>query len=147
MRERRPIAHPDPEVLPPPKGDVLAAQLVGQWRICSMELWSQEDVDTLGPAFVRLDRDGTGEMAFLCVEAWLDCAPAQRDGRPALEFSWEGSDDGDHRCGRGWLRVGDTDDTISGRFFFHRGDSSGFTAERVAADAVRRRRRRTRRRQ
>ena len=135
----------DPEVLPPPKADLLPAPLVGHWRICSMEVWSQEHVETLGPAYVRLDRDGAGEMTFLCVEAWLDCQLTQRDGRPAVEFSWEGSDDGDHRCGRGWLRLGDTDDAIVGRFFFHQGDNSAFTAERVAAGSVTRARRRPRR--
>ena len=137
---------PDPEVLPPPNPALLPPLLVGHWRIREMELWSQEHVETLGPAFVRLDADGAGEMMFLCVEAWLDCEPTERDGRPALEFSWEGSDDGDHRCGRGWLCLGDTDNAVLGRFFFHRGDSSAFTAERVAADTVARRRRRTRRR-
>jgi hypothetical protein len=137
---------PDPEVLAPPAPPLVLAALVGHWRIRAMELWLQEDVETLGPALVRLNRHGRGQMTFLCVQARLDCQPTERDGRPALEFSWEGSDDGDHRCGRGWLRLGDTDDSILGRFFFHQGDNSAFTAERVAADAVARRSRRTRRR-
>ena len=137
---------PDPEVLPPPTTVLLTAPLVGYWRIRSMELWSQEHVETLGTALVRLDPDGSGEMTFICVKAWLDCQPTQRGGRPAIEFSWEGSDDGDHRCGRGWLCLGETDDVILGEFFFHRGDSSAFTAERAAPDTVPRGRRWTRRR-
>jgi len=138
---------PDPEVLPRPQLPKVPALLVGYWRIREMELWSREDVETMGPAFLRLDPDGSGQMMFLCVEAWLDCEPTEREGKPALEFSWEGSDDGDDRCGRGWLRLGDGSDVIVGQFFFHRGDRSRFMAQRVAAgDIVRRMRRKPRRR-
>ena len=37
----------------------------------------------------------------------LDCRDADRDGRPGVEFSWQGSDEGDDVSGRGWaaLRV------------------------------------------
>jgi len=138
---------PDPEVLPPPTPDLLPDALVGYWRIQWMELWSQENVETLGPAFLRLNRDGTGEVSFLCVEGWLDCEPTQRDGMPAADFSWEGSDDGDTRCGRGWFRLTEVKDAIVGRFFFHRGDNSAFRAHRVEANAVpKRERKRSRRR-
>ena len=137
---------PDPEVLPPPAPVLLPASLVGHWRIQWMELWSQDDVETLGPAFIRLNKDGTGEFSFLCVQGWLDCEPTQREARPALDYSWEGADEGDPRCGRGWLRLTDADEAIVGRFFFHRGDNSAFKAHRVAANTiVKRERSRTRR--
>jgi hypothetical protein len=41
--------------------------------------------------------------------------------------SWEGEDDGDSKCGRGWAAL-EADGTLKGRFFIHRGDDSWFTA-------------------
>jgi hypothetical protein len=105
-----------------------------------MDLWAQEHVEALGPALIRLERDGAGEISFLCVRGWLDCEPRERDGRLGVEFSWEGEDDGDHRCGRGWLRLAGTDSTLDGHFYFHRGDSSAFKAERISDDATLQRR-------
>ncbi len=59
------MVEPDPEVLPPAKIALLTAPLVGHWRIRSMELWSQDHIETLGPALIRLNPDGTGEMTVL----------------------------------------------------------------------------------
>jgi hypothetical protein len=129
------VEPPDPEVLAPER-DVLPARLVGPWRISSMELWEQEDVDTMGPGRIHLNKDGTGDITFLCVQGRLDCEALERDGRPAVDFTWEGDDDGDRRCGRGWLRL-DTDEAIVGRIYFHMGDSSAFRADRATPGAVR----------
>ena len=127
---------PDPEVVAPSLPDLLPDSLVGHWRIQWMELWSQEDVETLGPAYLRLNKNGTGEVSFLSVQGGLDCQPTQREARPAVDFSWEGSDDGDVRSGRGWVRLTETDDAMVGCFFFHRGDSSALKAHRVAAPGI-----------
>jgi hypothetical protein len=96
-----------------------------------MELWAQEHVDLAGPGTLQLKRNGEGEMTFIAVRCWLDCEPADRGGRPGCEFSWEGVDEGDSRCGRGWAKLGETDDTLEGRLYFHMGDVSSFKAERV----------------
>lgn len=135
---------PDPEVVAPER-DLLPAKLVGFWRINWMELWEQEDVEELGPAGIHLNKDGTGDIKFLCVEGGLYCEALERDGRAAVDFTWEGDDDGDRRCGRGWLRL-DTDEAIAGRVFFHMGDTSAFKAERAKEEAVRSQRRAGRRR-
>jgi hypothetical protein len=54
-----------------------------------MEQWAQEHVDLLGPATPHLKRNGEGEINFIALRGWLDCEPAERDGRPGVEFSWQ----------------------------------------------------------
>jgi hypothetical protein len=58
----------------------------------------------------------------------MDVLPADRDGSPAIEYSWEGTDEGDHVSGRGWA-VLRADGSLSGRIYFYRGDESSFRAE------------------
>jgi hypothetical protein len=43
--------------------------------------------------------------------------------------SWEGFDDGSPASGRGWATL-DTAGRLVGRIFIHKGDDSGFVAER-----------------
>ena len=102
---------------------------VGRWRITEMELWDQDALDLVVPAFVEFDRDGMGHFQFIAVQGWLDCRVGQRDGMPSVEFSWEGEDDGDDGCGRGWGILRDR--RLEGRWFFHRGDDSSFLATEV----------------
>jgi len=49
----------------------------------------------MGPAFIEFQADQTGSFRFIAVEGWMDCAHGRRDGRPCVEFSWDGDDDGD----------------------------------------------------
>lgn len=102
---------------------------LGRWRITEMELWTAEDLDLLGPAHLTLERDGLGAMGFIAIEAGLDYRVIQRDGRPAVEFSFEGSDEGDRISGRGWAVL--EGDELRGRIFIHQGDDSSFAARRI----------------
>ena len=52
-----------------------------------------------------------------------------RDGTACAEFSWEGFDDGSPASGRGWAALG-TAGRLVGHIFIHKGDDSGFVAER-----------------
>lgn len=92
-------------------------------------LGAAEDLDLLGPARLVLKRDGSGEMSFIALEAGLDYRVGRRDGQPAIEFSFDGSGEGDRITGRGWavLEV----DGLHGRIFIHH-DESSFVARRVA---------------
>jgi len=45
-----------------------------------------------------------------------------------LDFSFEGEDEGDQICGRGWAEV--KGKIMSGRIYLHMGDDSSFTATR-----------------
>lgn len=96
-----------------------------------MELWEPNDLDEIAQAHLSLGKNGLGELAFLCVSADVDYRVVKRDGRPAIEFSFQGEDELDPVSGRGWA-VLDADE-LRGRLFFHRGDDSAFVAKRKAA--------------
>lgn len=104
-------------------------KITGRWRIVDMELWEQEDVDLLGPAFINFARDRSGSFRFLAVEGWMDCRDAPRDGRPGAEFTWDGNDEGDRTSGRGWVTL--EGDILVGRIYIHLGDDSAFRAVRA----------------
>ncbi|GAA0913414.1 hypothetical protein Vau01_052340 [Virgisporangium aurantiacum] len=104
---------------------------IGRWRIVSMELWDSDAIDLVGPGFIEFRRDGTGRFGFIAVTGWMDCREDTRDGRVRVEFTWEGSDEGDQVSGRGWAALTD-DGSLDGRIVFHLGDDSGFHA--VPAD-------------
>ena len=102
---------------------------LGKWFINDMDMWAADARDLMGPAFMEFEPDGTGSLRFIAVRADLDWELAQRDGRPAVEFSWEGLSEGDEICGRGWAVVADGVG-IEGRIFIHLGDESSFEAAR-----------------
>jgi hypothetical protein len=64
----------------------------------------------------------------------MDCCGGQRDGRPCVEFTWEGSDECDPASGRGWA-VLEEDGSLRGHIYFHLGEDSGFQAVRAEAAA------------
>lgn len=103
---------------------------LGKWRITEMDHWDQEGFDLLGPAFIRFDKNRTGEFRFIAVQGWMDCRYGKQEGRLFVEFSWDGNDEGDPACGRGWARI-EEKGTLSGHIFFHQGDDSGFKAVRA----------------
>jgi hypothetical protein len=117
----------------------------GRWRIVSMELWDADAIDLVEPGFVEFSRDGTGQFGFIAVTGWLDCREDSRDGRSRVEFTWEGSDEGDQVSGRGWGALAD-DGTLDGRIFFHLGDDSGFHAVRIEPEPAAKRTAQRRRR-
>jgi hypothetical protein len=104
--------------------------LAGRWRIVTMELWDTDAIDLVTPGFIEFDGQRSGRFGFIAVEGQLDCRSGMRDGRPCVEFTWEGSDDCDPASGRGWAILTDND-TLDGRIFFHLGDDSGFQAVRT----------------
>jgi hypothetical protein len=108
----------------------MTPRATGRWQIVEMDLWDRDAIDLLGPAFIEIGADATGSFRFIAVEGDIDGHHIKRDGHPAIEFSWVGADDGDDASGRGWARV-ETDGSLTGHIYFHRGDDSGF---RAAAD-------------
>jgi len=103
---------------------------VGYWRITEMEVWDEDYLDLVVPAFIEFDREQMGQFQFGTVRGWLDCRFGERDGAAAVDFSWEGENDNDPGCGRGWgvLRG----ERLEGRLYIHRGDDSAFVASRTA---------------
>ncbi len=97
-----------------------------------MELWDDEAINLLGPAFIHFGPDNSGSFRFIAVEGWMDVRPTAKDERPGVEFSWEGNDDGDLTSGRGWASLTE-DGSLTGRIFIHLGDDSSFHAVHEAA--------------
>jgi hypothetical protein len=59
-----------------------------------------------------------------------DYRVVQRDGQPAIDFTFDQIDEGDRASGRGWAEL--TGGELHGRIFFHQGDDSAFIARRIA---------------
>ena len=84
----------------------------------------------------RLYRKGQGKETKLCFmghglmeKGFLDVRYGSRDGSACAEFSWEGQDENDPACGRGWVMIG-TASRLVGHFYIHNADDSGFVCER-----------------
>jgi hypothetical protein len=110
-------------------------RVAGTWRISEMELWDQESIELMGPAFIEFGDDGMGRFRFIAVEGWMDCRHGHRDGRACAEFSWEGQDDCDPASGRGWAAL-EKDGTLTGHIFIQHADDSAFSAIRTSSDAT-----------
>ena len=104
-----------------------ARAFAGRWRITEMDQW--DEIDLLGSAHITFSGKDGGELVFIAVEADLDVRYGSRDGAACAEFSWEGFDDGSPASGRGWAVLG-TAGRLVGHIFIHKGDDSGFVAER-----------------
>ena len=104
--------------------------LTGRWRILEMDLWDREALDLVAPAFIEFSTDHSGELGFIVVTGWIDWRSAG-SGRSGVEFSWEGTDEGDQVSGRGWGAL-QTDGLLHGHLYFHLGDDSGFRAQRTS---------------
>ena len=103
--------------------------LAGGWRITWMEQWDQEFVDAEVKGFFEFRPDGQGDFQFGYVSGEIDFRQTTRDGKPAVEFSWEGNDEMDPAQGRGWATLAGKN-SIEGMIFFHHGDESAFRATR-----------------
>src|SRR5207302_10810038 len=113
----------------------------GLWHITSMTGCDEEFLSAEVRAFIEFEPGRVGALEFAYVRAALDYRPAQRDGQPAVEFSWSGLADTAPVCGRGWaVRAGHElhgrlfihlGDELHGRLFIHLGDEHGFVAERA----------------
>jgi hypothetical protein len=104
---------------------------VGRWRITWMEQWDQAFVDEEAEGFFEFEKEDLGSFQFGYVRGQIDYRLSTRDGRPHLDFSWDGNDEMDPAQGRGWGTM--DDGQLTGMLFFHRGDESKFTAIRLAS--------------
>lgn len=105
------------------------ATFIGYWHIVEMEVWNKDHLDLVVPAFIEFDREQMGQFQFGTVRGWLDCRFGKRNGSEIVDFSWEGENDNDPGCGRGWAAL--RGDRLEGRLYIHRGDDSAFVAARA----------------
>lgn len=103
------------------------SQIAGRWRITSMEMWDNDFIDAEVPGYINFGEDGLGDFQFGYVRCDIDWRESERDGEPAVEFTFEGMDEMDPTSGRG--RAALKNGTLDGIIYFHRGDESGFIAE------------------
>lgn len=103
---------------------------IGRWRIVSMSAWEDEYLDEEVEAYMEFDAHGGGDFQFGYVQGQIDYRTRTRDGKPAVEFSWEGGDgaDGTALTGRAWAVL--EGDELHGEFCIHEGDDSEFVAKR-----------------
>jgi hypothetical protein len=107
----------------------IAKAFIGRWRIVEMDTWPDDDyLNLVEPAHITFDDGSDGEIAFGALKGWLDVRYGSRDGAACAEFSWEGHDETDSVCGRGWVALG-TAGRLIGQFYIHNGDESGFVCE------------------
>ena len=108
-------------------GNAMIERFKGFWRFEEMELWDEDFMNLLGPANITFDDDALGSFEFGAVVGFIDCRFSERDGKPFVEFSWQGKNDTDDDSGRGWGMITD-EGNLHGRIFFHCSDDSAFTA-------------------
>ena len=107
-----------------------SSKILGRWHITEMEGWGEEYLNMEVKAFIDFGTDGLGQFQFGLVNGDIDYHLTERNGEPAVEWSWEGSDEMDAACGRGWATLR-KDVRLLGEIFIHRGDNSPFIAERI----------------
>lgn len=111
------------------KVPALAKAFAGRWRIVEMDVWDNDVLDLAEEAHISFTGRSDGEIAFVAVKGFLDIRYGSRDGSACAEFSWQGHDDADEACGRGWVMLG-TAGRLVGHIFIHQSDDSGFVCER-----------------
>jgi hypothetical protein len=110
----------------------------GRWLIVSMDQWDCDYLNEEDQAFMEFEAHNAGQFHFGCVHGETDYRLTTRDGKPAVEFTWDGHDETEAAQGRGWAVL--EGEELRGEIFFHQGDESGFVARRAAAKPKRARR-------
>jgi hypothetical protein len=99
------------------KVPAFAKAFAGRWRIVEMDVWDNDFLDLVEEAHLTFKGAADGEIAFGALKGFLDVRYGARDGSACAEFSWEGHDENDPACGRGW--GDDRDCRPSGRPLLH----------------------------
>ena len=105
--------------------------IAGRWRIVSMSAWEEDYLDAEVEAFIDFAEKGGGSFQFGYVQGLIDWRLTTREGKPAVEWSWEGGDaaDGTPLTGWGWAVL--QDDELHGEFLIHEGEESELVAKRA----------------
>jgi len=110
--------------------DLKDSRFTGEWQITRIELLPTDELDLLGPAHFYFDRNGEGRARFAMLKAELGCCQyGCREGRPSVDFSWNGSDGGARVNGRGWAWIQE-DGTLEGHFLIQGGEATAFWAKK-----------------
>ena len=94
-----------------------------------MDVWENDVFDQVEEAHITFRARRRWRDRLWRLKGFLDVRYGSRDGSACAEFSWEGHDENDPSCGRGWAMIG-TAGRLVGHFFIHNGDNSAFVCER-----------------
>ena len=103
---------------------------IGKWRITEMEQWDLDFIDEEEEGYIEFGKVDQGDFHFGYVQGSIDYEIETFEGKPRVEFSWDGTDEMDEAMGRGWSRIED-DGTMFGKIVFHMGERSWFKAKRM----------------
>jgi hypothetical protein len=101
----------------------IAGRIIGKLRIVETATWDKQHLDLCGPAFLEIDAQGHGDMAFGALEAALDCSFTPT----GIDFHWNGADEGDQVSGHGWADLRE-DGCLEGELAYRDGDETTFIA-------------------
>ena len=108
---------------------------LGHWRITEMDEWERDYLDLVVPAFIHIEPGAAGSFQFGTVVGRLDYRVLTHNGSPRLEWSWQGFNDSDEACGRGWAILDGP--VLKGHLFIHASDDSAFLASLQLPDPAR----------
>ena len=83
-----------------------AKVFAGRRCIIEVNVWNNDFLDLVEGAHLTFEGVEGGEIAFGTLKGFVDVRYGVRDGAACAEFSWEGYDDKDPACGRGWVTRG-----------------------------------------
>jgi len=106
---------------------------LGSWRITQMDEWGPDYLDLIVPAFITIEPKAAGSFQFGAVGGWLDYRVLTDRGAARLEWSWQGFNDSDEACGRGWAVLDGS--VLRGHLFIHGSDDSAFVAASLSQGA------------
>ena len=106
----------------------------GHWLIESMDQWDRDYIDEEVRGYFEFAAKDSGDFHFGYVQGGIDYRLTERDGKPAVEYTWEGNDEMDAAQGRGWFAL--EGDELKGMLFFHEGDESGIVLKRAPQKKV-----------
>ena len=115
---------------PPESGSTRQeTEFSGLWHITDIGDWDEDDLNTAGQAYIRIDPDGMGIFRFGLVVGDIDGKIVEHTDSTRFEFTWAGMDEDDPIFGSGWMQK-QIDPTFQGEIRLHMGDDMCFVAEK-----------------
>jgi hypothetical protein len=102
----------------------------GKWDIVKMSNWDEDYFNMEVRAYIRIDKNCTGEFQFGLVSGSVDGRFKKDAEGTIFDFTWDGCDECDPANGDGWMKV-KNGRTAEGEFRIHNGDTSLFWAKKV----------------
>ena len=96
-----------------------------------MDQWDRDYIDAEVAGYFEFDARDSGDFQFGYVQGQIDYRLGERDGKSAVEFTWDGHDEMEAAQGRGWMVL--DGDELKGMLFIHHGDESDIVLSSTSA--------------